>query len=89
MSSQLIVQREGRVMTVRLSNPPRNFMTNRMVVELLALVRGLRRDRSVGAVVLTGAVDRVFITHFDVAEILRGSEAVGVAAPVPAARGLL
>ena len=31
-------QREGRVMVVRLDNPPRNFMTGAMVEELHALV---------------------------------------------------
>jgi enoyl-CoA hydratase len=67
-------EQTGRVLTVRLDNPPRNFMTTRMVHELDRLVRALESDRSVGAVVLTGAVEDVFITHFDVEEILRGTE---------------
>jgi enoyl-CoA hydratase/carnithine racemase len=58
------------VLTVRLDNPPRNFMTAGMVRELEDLVRSLEGDGSVGAVVLTGALPGVFITHFDVGEIL-------------------
>jgi enoyl-CoA hydratase/carnithine racemase len=77
MTSTIDISREGRVVTVRLTNPPRNFMTGRMVAELDGLVRDLEGDGGVGAVVLTGAVDGAFITHFDVGEILAGSEAVG------------
>jgi enoyl-CoA hydratase/carnithine racemase len=95
----------GRVLIVRLDNPPRNFMTTRMVRELDAVIRGLEGDRSVGSVVITGALDEVFITHFDVAEIVQGAEgvgltispsqaggglrAVGAARRIPGARGLL
>ena len=63
-------------MTVTLDNPPRNFMTGRMVGELDEVVRSLEDDRSIGSVVLTGAPDDIFITHFDVREILAGSDAV-------------
>jgi enoyl-CoA hydratase len=71
-------QKRGRVLIVRLDNPPRNFMTTAMVGELDALTRGLEEDPSVGAVVITGAPEDVFITHFDVAEISQGSEGIGV-----------
>jgi enoyl-CoA hydratase len=89
MPQTLITERDGRVMTVRLNNPPRNFMTGRMVVELEELVRDLDGDRSVGAVVLTGAVEGIFITHFDVGEILAGAEAVGRGTPPAVAGGAL
>jgi enoyl-CoA hydratase len=95
----------GRVMIVRLDNPPRNFMTTRMVGELDELMRGLENDRFIGSVVITGALEDVFITHFDVAEIVQGSEgigltisptqaggslrALGAVGKVPGARGLL
>ena len=69
-------------MTVTLDNPPRNFMTGRMVRELDELVSSLEGDASIGSVVITGAPDDTFITHFDVREILVGSEAAG---QVPAA----
>src|SRR4051794_11495736 len=75
MADQTVrAEQTGRVLTLRLDDPPRNFMTTRMVHELDALVRMLESDRSVGAVVLTGAPEDVFITHFDVEEILRGTE---------------
>jgi enoyl-CoA hydratase/carnithine racemase len=92
-------------MIVRLDNPPRNFMTTRMVRELDGVMRGLEDDRSIGSVVITGALDGVFITHFDVGEIAQASEgigltispgqaggslrALGAVGRVPGARGLL
>jgi enoyl-CoA hydratase len=85
--AQVSLERDGRVATVRLTNPPRNFMTGRMVAELDALVGELEHDDSVGAVVLTGDVEGVFITHFDVAEILAGAEAIGGPAVGPAVAG--
>src|SRR5919201_2769042 len=67
-------ERDGRVMVVTLDNPPRNFMNGRMVRELEAVVRELDDDRSVGAVVITGAHPESFLTHYDVAEIAAGAE---------------
>jgi enoyl-CoA hydratase len=85
----LDTERAGRVLTVHLDNPPRNFMTGRMVHELHDLVSGLEGDRSVGSVVITGADDDVFITHFDVDEIRRGSTGVGATiSPAQAGGGL-
>jgi enoyl-CoA hydratase len=69
-------EKSGRVLTLKLDNPPRNFMTTAMVQELSAIVRGLEGDRSVGSVVITGGLDDIFITHFDVNEISVGSQRV-------------
>jgi enoyl-CoA hydratase len=69
--------REGRVLTVTIEHPPSGFMTGQMVDELDALTRALEGDRSIGAVVLTGARDGVFVMHYDVAEIVDGAEQVG------------
>ena len=77
MDPQLKMKRDGRVMTVTLDNPPVNFMTGRMLAELDELVTSLEGDDSVGSVILTGAPEEIFITHFDVAEILAGFEGVG------------
>lgn len=66
-------EREGRVMTVTLDNPPRNFLNRQMVGELDELTRALQRDPTIGAVVITGGHPRSFITHYDVAEILAGA----------------
>jgi enoyl-CoA hydratase len=74
MPSTLRTERDGRVMTVRIDNPPHNFMNRQMVDELDAVTNGLEGDDSVGAVVITGAADGLFITHYDVAEILAGTE---------------
>jgi enoyl-CoA hydratase len=74
-------ERRGRVLVVRVDHPPHNFMTAGMVRELDQLVRSLRRDRSVGAVVITGKPDGLFITHYDIAEILASVESAGVAVP--------
>ncbi len=75
--STLRTSRDGRVLTVTLDNPPSGFMTGGMVDELDALTRSLEGDASVGAVVLTGALDGVFVMHYDIAEIVEGAEAVG------------
>jgi len=77
----LETERRGRVLVVRIDHPPHNFMTAEMVVELSDLVSSVRRDRSIGAVVITGKPDRLFITHYDVGEILASVERAGVAAP--------
>lgn len=84
----LSTERLGRVLVVRVDNPPLNFMNREMVAELDRLTRGLERDRSVGAVVITGAKPGLYVTHYDVAEILDGVETVGVSPP-PALAALM
>jgi enoyl-CoA hydratase len=77
----LDVERRGRVMVVSVDHPPHNFMTAEMVRELEQLVRSLRGDRSIGAVVITGRPDGLYITHYDVGEILASVRRAGIAAP--------
>jgi len=74
-------ERRGRVVVVRIDNPPHNFMTGQMVRELGQLFGSLEGDRSVGAVVITGKPEDLYITHYDVGEILASVERGGVAAP--------
>ena len=74
-------ERRGRVLIVRIDHPPHNFMTAQMVRELSDLVRSLEGDRSMGAVVITGKPDDLYITHYDVGEILASVERAGIAAP--------
>jgi enoyl-CoA hydratase/carnithine racemase len=74
-------ERRGRVLVVRIDNPPHNFMTGEMVRELSELVTSLDGDRSVGAVVITGKPDDLYVTHYDVGEILASVERAGIAAP--------
>jgi enoyl-CoA hydratase len=79
--SMLETERQGRVLVVRVDNPPHNFMTAEMVRQLSGLVRSLRGDRSVGAVVITGKPEGLYITHYDVGEILASVRRAGIAAP--------
>jgi enoyl-CoA hydratase len=74
-------ERRGRVLVVRIDNPPHNFMTAEMVRELSELLGSLDGDRSVGAVVITGKPEGLYITHYDVGEILASVERAGIAAP--------
>src|SRR5918996_1537624 len=74
-------ERRGRVLVVRIDHPPHNFMTGEMVRELSNLVSSLEGDRSVGAVVITGKPDDLYVTHYDVGEILASVERAGIAAP--------
>jgi enoyl-CoA hydratase len=77
----LETERRGRVLIVRIDHPPHNFMNAEMVRELSDLFGSLRGDRSVGAVVITGKPDGLYITHYDVGEILASVERAGIAAP--------
>lgn len=77
----LEIERRGRVVVVSVDHPPHNFMTAGMVRELQRLIRSLRGDRSVGAVVITGKPDDLYITHYDVGEILASVQRAGIAAP--------
>ena len=81
MPSMLQTERRGRVLLVRVDHPPHNFMNAEMVRELERLVRELKRDRTVGAVVITGKPEGKFITHYDVGEILASVQRAGIAAP--------
>jgi enoyl-CoA hydratase/carnithine racemase len=88
MAQTLSTERDGRVLVVRVDNPPLNFMNRGMVAELDAITRVLERDSSIGAVVITGAKPGLYVTHYDVAEILDGVKTVGVS-PAPALAGIL
>jgi enoyl-CoA hydratase/carnithine racemase len=56
-------------------------MTAEMVRELQRIVLSLRGDRSVGAVVITGKPEGLYITHYDVGEILASVQRAGISAP--------
>jgi enoyl-CoA hydratase len=74
-------ERRGRVLVVSVDHPPHNFMTAEMVRELERVFRSISGDRSVGAVVITGRPDNLYITHYDVGEILASVRRAGIAAP--------
>ncbi|MFG1796313.1 enoyl-CoA hydratase/isomerase family protein [Nocardia sp. NPDC049149] len=67
-------ERDGAVLTVWLDNPPYNFLTTDIMIALGEVLDSLARDDSCRAVILTSAVEDVFVSHFDVAEILSGAE---------------
>jgi enoyl-CoA hydratase len=85
MSRTFETERTGRVLTVRFDNPPLNFMNRVMVAELDDLLDSLDGDGTVGSIVLTGKPEGLFITHYDVEEILAGSEGVGRSISAPLA----
>ncbi len=73
----LTVDQDGRVLTTRVVAPPFNFMTAQMHRDFDVLTRAVDDDESVGAVVVTGGVEKRYITHFDIADILAAAERTG------------
>ncbi|HEV2999980.1 MAG TPA: enoyl-CoA hydratase/isomerase family protein [Solirubrobacteraceae bacterium] len=78
----LNLDQRDRVLTVRIDNPPRNFLDERLIAALDDLTLGLRRDRSVGAVVLESALPGVWVQHADVERIVAASRRTGRALSV-------
>lgn len=88
MPTTLRTRREGRVMTLVIDNPPGNALDKHVVAELDAVTRGLQRDTSVGAVVVTAEHPRAFVSIYDVGEMLSGAE-VTPRLPAPVVGGAL
>ena len=61
----LQVEQNGRVLTVRYSTPPLNFLTAAGIRDLDRLTSSVDGDATIGAVVLTGGVEGRFLTHAD------------------------
>jgi enoyl-CoA hydratase/carnithine racemase len=69
MSEQLVVvQMNGRVATLTLTNPPMNVVTLAMTRQMSAVLTELASDPGVGALVLTGSGDRAFCAGSDIKE---------------------
>src|SRR3990172_10885636 len=68
------VQREGATLLATLANPPRNLLNAPMVAELTALAGDVENDTEVRTLILTGGVEGIFITHYDVGELSTVSE---------------
>ncbi|HEV8575336.1 MAG TPA: enoyl-CoA hydratase/isomerase family protein [Dehalococcoidia bacterium] len=66
---QVHLQRDGPALIVTLTNPPRNLLNATMVADLTELANGVERDGEVRALILTGGVQGIFITHYDVGEL--------------------
>ncbi|MBI1239719.1 MAG: hypothetical protein GC199_10315 [Alphaproteobacteria bacterium] len=63
-------RREGAVAVVRLCTGGIKFMTNPMCEELAGEIASLGADDKVRAVIFTGGIPGVFITHYSVAELI-------------------
>jgi enoyl-CoA hydratase len=74
MSKTIEITKAGRVLIARLSNPPHALMSDQMIAELDELVSRAESDDDVGVVVLTGADPKVFLTHYDVSELLQSAQ---------------
>ncbi len=74
MPEQITIVKEGVVEIIKFHNPPMNFISNLMLEELHAELTRLKNDDSVRVLVLTGGMENSFITHYDVAELLKFSE---------------
>ncbi|HEU4759575.1 MAG TPA: enoyl-CoA hydratase/isomerase family protein [Dehalococcoidia bacterium] len=76
-------RREGTTLIATLTNPPRNFLNAQMVAELRALAAEAETDEATRALLLTGGVEGIFITHYDVGELsgladaMRERESIG------------
>lgn len=71
---KLTVERDGKVALARFDNPPRYTMDQTVVADLNHFLDTVEKDDEVRAVVLTGASDSIFISHYDVGEIGKKSE---------------
>ncbi|WP_067897498.1 enoyl-CoA hydratase/isomerase family protein [Nocardia vaccinii] len=65
----LRVHRHGRVLLVEADAPPFNYMTPPMQQDFVRLVEAVNDDATIGAVVVTGAIEGRYILHFDLAEV--------------------
>ena len=64
LPKDLSSHRHGRVLELRFSDPPHNYLTPEIVAGLESLLRRLNGNREIGAVVLTGTGEAAFSTHF-------------------------
>lgn len=80
--THLQLRREGPVLIATLHNPPRNLMNAVMVRELTDLADALVEDTETRVLVLTGEGD-IFITHYDVDELVRLADRMQGTAGVP------
>ncbi|EMO4461582.1 TPA: enoyl-CoA hydratase/isomerase family protein [Pseudomonas aeruginosa] len=85
----LRIEQRGRVLQVLLDNPPANFLTTAVMQELADLLEVLEQRQDIGAVILSGAADGVFLTHFDVDEIERAVAPITFSMPAWLTRLLL
>ena len=71
----LQTHREDATLVCTITNPPQNFLNAAILTELTQLADDIAEDETVRALVLTGGVEGIFITHYDVSE-LTGAAAI-------------
>jgi len=71
----LQTRREDTTLVCTITNPPRNFLNATIVAELTRLADEVDTDEGVRVLVLTGGVEGIFITHYDVGELATTSDA--------------
>lgn len=73
--AEVTTETYGAVRLIRFANPPRHYMTAAAAGLILAAVEAAITDPVIRVLVLTGS-ERVFVRHYDVAEIVAAGEAV-------------
>ena len=66
----LELRRDGAVLVVSIHNPPKNFLNQPVMRELLAMADEAVGDPTVRVLIITGGVPGIFITHYDVGELV-------------------
>lgn len=77
-----------RVLVIAISNPPYNLLDGDILSELKRVILALH-PKATGAVILTSSIDDIFISHYDVQEILDFSRLVPFRPPTSVISGLL
>jgi enoyl-CoA hydratase/carnithine racemase len=76
----LHLRREDSTLVCTITNPPKNFLNAAIMAELTRMANEI--DDSVRALVLTGGVEGIFITHYDVNELVLAATAMRAGAPI-------
>jgi len=66
----LELHREGATLFCTINNPPKNFLNQAVMRELNAMADDAIAHESVRVLVITGGVEGIFITHYDVGELV-------------------
>lgn len=72
--SLIEIERQEAIAVVRFNNPPKGYMNAEMVGDLDRSVEMLLADDAIRVLVFTGALQGVFIEHYDVSELVALSQ---------------
>ncbi len=67
------VEQRGPIQIWKINNPPMNYMTGPLSRELVGLIGKLEGDDATRVLIITGAVEGKFITHYSVDELAASS----------------